>query len=64
MNPLAASPHLLMLIAAFILAANYVVGRGVVGEVPPYALGFVRWAGAALILAPFTWLYVRFLIHA
>lgn len=59
MNPLAASPHLLMLIAAFIFGANYIVGRGVVGEVPPYALGFVRWAGAALILAPFTWRYVR-----
>jgi drug/metabolite transporter (DMT)-like permease len=59
MNRLAASPHLLMLVAVTIFGANYVVGRGVVGEVPPYTLGFVRWAGAALILAPFVMRFVR-----
>jgi drug/metabolite transporter (DMT)-like permease len=48
-----------MLVAVVIFGANYVVGRGVVGEVPPYTLGFVRWAGAALILAPFAWARVR-----
>jgi drug/metabolite transporter (DMT)-like permease len=47
-----------MLVAVVIFATNYAVGRGVVGEVPPYTLGFVRWAGAALILAPFTWRHV------
>ena len=55
MTRLAASPHLLMLVAVAIFGANYVVGRGAVGEVPPYALGFVRWTGATLILAPFVW---------
>lgn len=48
-----------MMLAVFIFAANYVIGRGVVHDVPPYMLGFTRWAGAALLLAPFTWRHVR-----
>jgi drug/metabolite transporter (DMT)-like permease len=58
MNRLFSSPHPYMLLAMVIFAANYAVGRAVVGEVPPYTLGFVRWAGAALILAPFTWRHI------
>jgi drug/metabolite transporter (DMT)-like permease len=54
-----AAPHLMMLAAVVIFGANYVVGRAVVGEVPPYTLGLVRWGGAALILAPFAWRRVR-----
>lgn len=37
----------------FIFALNYVVGRGVRDDVPPFTLGFFRWAGAAIILMPF-----------
>jgi drug/metabolite transporter (DMT)-like permease len=50
-----ASPHLVTLVAVIIFSANYVVGRGVYEDVPPAMLGFVRWAGAAVLLAPFVW---------
>jgi len=50
-----ASPHLVTLLAVIIFSANYVVGRGVYEDVPPVMLGFVRWAGAAVLLAPFVW---------
>lgn len=53
------NPHLLMILATFIFGANYVVGRAATGEVPPYMLGFTRWAGASLIVLPFTLRYVR-----
>ena len=47
------SPHLASILAVFIFALNYVVGRGVRDDVPPFTLGFFRWAGAAIILMPF-----------
>lgn len=53
------NPYVLMILAAAIFGANYVMGRAVYGEVPPYILGFVRWAGAAMLLLPFTWGKVR-----
>lgn len=59
MRRLAINPHLAMTLAALIFGANYVVGRAVVGEVPPFLLGFTRWAAAALILLPFAWTSVR-----
>lgn len=49
---------MLMVLSAFIFAANYVIGRIAVGEVPSFVLGFTRWAGASLIVLPFTWRYV------
>lgn len=55
MRRTAVNPHALMILATFIFGANYVVGRAVVGEVPPFMMGFTRWTGATLILLPFTW---------
>ena len=52
---LATNPHVAMVVATFIFGANYVIGRAVVGDVPPYMMGFVRWTAATLILLPFTW---------
>ena len=34
-------------------AGNTIIGRGIVGHVPPMTLAFIRWAGAAVILLPF-----------
>lgn len=59
MRRLATNPHLAMTLASLIFGANYVVGRAVVGEVPPFLLGFTRWAAAAVILLPFAWASVR-----
>ena len=49
----ATSPHLASVLAVFIFALNYIVGRGVRDDAPPFTLGFFRWAGAAIILLPF-----------
>ena len=54
-----AAPHLASLLAVLVFSANYVVGRGVYEDVPPVMLGFTRWAGAALLLAPFVWPRVK-----
>jgi drug/metabolite transporter (DMT)-like permease len=36
-------------------SGNFIVGRAVSGDIPPFTLAFVRWAGAGLVLAPFAW---------
>ena len=48
-----AGAHLVSLLAIVIFSVNYVVGRGVHEDAPPFMLGFTRWAGAAVLLAPF-----------
>lgn len=53
------NPHLAMVIATFIFGANYVVGRAVAGEVPPYTVGFVRWFVALVLILPFTLRHVK-----
>jgi drug/metabolite transporter (DMT)-like permease len=40
-------------------AGNIVLGRGVVGLVPPIALSYVRWTGAFLIGLAFAWRQLR-----
>lgn len=40
-------------------AGNSIVGRAVVGEVPPFTLAFLRWTGALLLLLPFAWPALR-----
>ena len=46
---------LLMTLPPLLWAGNAVVGRMAVGTVPPLALNFLRWAIAALLLAPLGW---------
>lgn len=45
--------YLLLTCTSIFWASNFVLGRAVAGHVPPVALGFLRWAVAALILLPF-----------
>jgi len=49
----------MMLVAVLIFGVNYVIGRWVAGDVPPYTLGFVRWTSGMLILLPFAWAHLR-----
>jgi len=51
--------HLVNLLAILIFSVNYVVGRGVYEDAPPFMLGFTRWAGAAVLLAPIAVRHVR-----
>ena len=46
-------PYLLLSLTSLFWAGNTVLGRFVVGHVPPMTLAFVRWTGAFLILLPF-----------
>jgi drug/metabolite transporter (DMT)-like permease len=45
-------PYLLLSLASFFWAGNWVVGRAVRDTMPPVALAFWRWGFAALLLAP------------
>ncbi len=49
----------LLALANLFWAGNIVLGRGVVGMVPPIALAYWRWTGAFLIAVGFAWPYLR-----
>lgn len=49
------SPYLLLILATLIWGGNFVIGRAIVDELPPYTLSFLRWVLAALIFIPFVW---------
>jgi drug/metabolite transporter (DMT)-like permease len=46
-------PYLLLALTSLFWAGNTVLGRFIVGHVPPITLAFIRWAGAFVILLPF-----------
>src|SRR5271170_5128662 len=46
-------PYLLLSLTSLFWAGNTVLGRFIVGHVPPIMLSFIRWGGAFLILLPF-----------
>lgn len=46
------SPVMMLLLASLFWAGNTVIARGVVGEVPPFALSFWRWLLALVFLLP------------
>jgi drug/metabolite transporter (DMT)-like permease len=55
------TPRLLLLLTVppLLWAGNAVVGRAMVGQVPPMTLNLLRWALAALILLPLGWRALR-----
>lgn len=53
MRRLGDNAHLLLILAVTFWAGNFLIGRAVRADVPPVALAFWRWAGAAALLAPF-----------
>ena len=56
---IAARTALLMTLPPLMWAGNAVVGRLLVGHVPPLTLNFLRWVLAALLLAPLGWHALR-----
>jgi len=46
-------PYLLLSLTSLFWAGNVVLGRFVVGHIPPITLSVIRWVGASLILLPF-----------
>jgi drug/metabolite transporter (DMT)-like permease len=59
MNRLSARTALLLTLPPLLWAGNAVVGRLVVGSVPPLAMNFLRWVLAALLLLPLGWRVLR-----
>ena len=43
-------PYLLLTMAVFFWAGNFILGRAFHSEIPPVALAFWRWVGAALLV--------------
>ncbi len=52
MTPVKDRPYLLLTLAVLFWAGNFVLGRAFHTQIPPVALAFWRWVGAALII---TW---------
>jgi len=48
-------PYLLLVLANLFWAGNIVLGRYIAHDIPPVTLSFLRWAGAMLLILPFTW---------
>jgi drug/metabolite transporter (DMT)-like permease len=53
------SPYLLLMLANLFWAGNWIVGRGIRGQVPPLALSFWRWAIALVAILPLAWPHLR-----
>ncbi|MEO0618475.1 MAG: DMT family transporter [Pseudomonadota bacterium] len=54
-----ANAYVLLTLTPLFWAGNFIVGKWVAGDVPPFALGTLRWVAAAAILAPFAWPHLR-----
>lgn len=52
-------PYLLLSLTSLFWAGNAIVGRAVANSFPPATLAQLRWIGAALIVLPFAWPYLR-----
>jgi drug/metabolite transporter (DMT)-like permease len=48
-------PYILLTLTPLFWAGNAVIGRAIVGDVPPAMMSEIRWAGALVILLPFAW---------
>lgn len=59
MTALAPRTALLMTLPPLLWAGNAIVGRLLVGQVPPLALNALRWVIAALLLSPLGWRVLR-----
>lgn len=52
-------PHLLLVLATILWGGNFVIGRAVTGEIPPFTLALLRWCLAFLVFFPIAFKYVK-----
>jgi drug/metabolite transporter (DMT)-like permease len=52
-SALMSRPYVLLILCNLFWGGNVVAGKAAVGNIDPYALMVVRWAGAALLVLPF-----------
>jgi len=48
-------PVVLLLIATILWGGNFVIGRAVANDLPPFTLAFLRWCVALIVLLPITY---------
>lgn len=53
------SPRLLLTLVSLFWAGNIVLGRFIAGHMPPATISWMRWIGAAALLLPLAWPYLR-----
>ncbi len=58
-RPALLGAYLLAAFAALCWSGNHIVGRGIAGLVPPFAMGCIRWLVPALVLLPFAAPHLR-----
>ncbi len=58
-RPLWNSPWVLLILANIFWSLNVVLGRAVVGFVPPVTLAYWRWSGAFVVAIGFAWPHIR-----
>lgn len=49
------SPYFLLILATLVWGGNFVVGRAVSTQVPPYTLSFLRMCTSLIVFLPFAW---------
>jgi drug/metabolite transporter (DMT)-like permease len=59
-------PYILLILANLLWGGNFVIGRAITENLPPYTLSFLRWCTAILIFLPFVspklreeWVHIR-----
>jgi hypothetical protein len=53
------SPWTLLILGNLLWASNIIVGRVILGQIPPVALSFWRWAGAFAVAFWFAWPHLK-----
>lgn len=48
-------PYLLLLLATILWGGNFVIGKAVADNVPPFTLAFLRWCVALVVFLPIVW---------
>jgi drug/metabolite transporter (DMT)-like permease len=54
-----ASAYFLLAVAPFFWACNWIIGRGLHADIPPFAMTFYRWTFALAFMLPFALPHVR-----
>lgn len=52
-------PYVLLILATVLWGGNFVIGRAVTGDIPPFTLSFYRWCLAFLVFFPIAYSQVK-----
>ncbi|MFS0574661.1 DMT family transporter [Sporosarcina sp. 179-K 3D1 HS] len=52
-------PFVLLVFATILWGGNFVIGRGISSELPPFTLSFLRWCTAFLLFLPIAWVPLK-----